>query len=238
MTSSTPCSKSGGVVSDFAVWSTGLPVVSSTANVTKSVNVPPTSVATRTVLVVMGAGWPAPEKMVNHHESGMSPPMLSCETETPCRFGRERGARPSGLLPGWSRDDSLGDAGSMNAAHLDSAVHSPILPQTAIANAEGSSLIVFSESINNLEEMNSCSERSRWCWAPSFSRWDWSARRPHRTAYYASMTHRLASSTRTRARTTRTRCSCSTSTTFSCGPRRAGRWFRILRSRGRFPTTG
>ena len=43
----TPFSKSGGVVSDFAVTTECLPVSESVSKQTKSVKVPPTSVATR-----------------------------------------------------------------------------------------------------------------------------------------------------------------------------------------------
>ena len=49
-TLSTPCSKLGGVVSDFAVTMRDSPVSRSVSKQTRSVKVPPTSVATRIVL--------------------------------------------------------------------------------------------------------------------------------------------------------------------------------------------
>gem|GEM_PF-5005947 len=52
-TLSTPCSKLGGVVSDLAVVMRAWPVSASVSKQTRSVNVPPTSVATRSVGVVI-----------------------------------------------------------------------------------------------------------------------------------------------------------------------------------------
>ena len=43
------------------------------------------------------------------------------------------------------------------------------LPYTATANAERSFCVAIAESINDLEEPDSCPERTLCCWAPSFS---------------------------------------------------------------------